>query len=175
MFNKYQSRKRGQKTCWLLRFASHFSQQFFAGYNGVSSRSSMDEQTNTVLGLILAVIMGIITWATISKREQQLDDPDDNSVLYLDQLIEKSCLQPNGKYLLRVLRQSGNLQKDDQVFGSHEAAIKNAITTFKRAKIDCAYVTKNTEVEFFFRRPYHHHGASAEGKKVGSVEIYKIE
>jgi hypothetical protein len=74
-----------------------------------------------------------------------------------------------------VLRQSGNLQKDDQVFDTHEAAIKAAISTFKRAKIEYAFITKNTNVEFFFRRPYHHHGGSSEGKKVGSIEIYKIK
>ncbi|WP_348733933.1 hypothetical protein [Rheinheimera texasensis] len=135
----------------------------------------MDEQTNTIVGLILAVIMGIITWVTISKRERQLDDPNDDSVVYLDQLIATSTLQRGGKYLLRVFRQSGNLQKDDQVFDTYEAAIQTAISTFKRAKIEYAFITKNTNVEFFFRRPYHHHGGSAEGKKVGSVEIYKIE
>jgi hypothetical protein len=125
----------------------------------------MDEQTNTIVGLILGVIMVIITWVTISKREQQLDDPDDDSVVYLDQLIATSILQRGGKYLLRVLRQSGNLQKDDQVFDTYEAAIKAAISTFKRAKIEYAFITKNTNVEFIFRRPYHHHGGSAEGKK----------
>lgn len=135
----------------------------------------MDEQTNTIVGLIVGVIMAIITWATISKREQQLDDPNDDSVVYLDQLVAISTLQSGGNYLLRVLRQSGNLQKDDQVFDTHEAAIKAAISTFNRAKIEYAFITKNTNVEFFFRRPYHHHGGSAEGKKVGSVEIYKIE
>ncbi len=93
------------------------------------------QQTNTVLGLVIALIMGIVTWATISKREEQLDDPDDDSVVYLDQILEMCSLQHDGKYLLRVLRQSGNLQKDDQIFDSHEAAIKNAISTFKRAKI----------------------------------------
>ncbi|MGY0564450.1 MAG: hypothetical protein ACW7DQ_13335 [Paraglaciecola chathamensis] len=135
----------------------------------------MDEQTNTIVGLILSVIMAIITWATIFKREQHLDDPNDDSVVYLDQLVATSTLQCGGKYLLRVLRQSGNLQKDDQVFDTHEAAIKAAISTFKRAKIEYAFITKNTNVEFFFRRPYHHHGGSAEGKKVGSIEIYKID
>ncbi|WP_338353036.1 hypothetical protein [Thalassolituus oleivorans] len=135
----------------------------------------MDGQANTVVGLILALIMGAITWATISKRERQLDDPNDSSVVYLDQLAISTILQGDGKYLLRVLRQSGNLQKDDQVFDSQDAAIKAAISTFKRAKIDYALITKNTNVEFFFRRPYHQHGGKAEGKKVGSVEIYKIE
>ena len=135
----------------------------------------MDEQTNTILGLVLGVIMMIITWATISKRERQLDDPNDDSVVYLDQITNTSKLQSGGEYLLRVLRQSGNLQKDDQIFSSKESAIKTAASTFRRAKIDYVFITKNTNVELFFRRPYHHHGGSSEGKKVGSVEIHKIK
>ncbi|MCP8689862.1 hypothetical protein [Marinobacterium sedimentorum] len=135
----------------------------------------MDQKTNTIIGLIIAVAMAIVTWVTITSRQRQLDDPNDDSVVYFDQLIDVCKLQSGGKYILRVLRQSGNLQKDDQVFSSYESAIKSAISTFKRAKIECAYITNNTEVEFFFRRPYYHHGGSAEGKKVGSVEIYKIE
>ncbi|MGO4894762.1 hypothetical protein [Flavobacterium sp. W21_SRS_FM6] len=135
----------------------------------------MDEQTNTIVGLTLAVIMAVIARAVISKQERQLDDPNDDSVVNLDQLIATATLQSGGKYLLRVIRQSGNLQKDDQVYDSYEAAITAAISTFKRAKIEYAFITKNTNVEFFFRRPYHHHGGTAEGKKVGSVEIYKIE
>ncbi|WP_299493143.1 hypothetical protein [uncultured Shewanella sp.] len=135
----------------------------------------MDQQTNIIIGLIIAVIMAIVSWIIISSRQRQLDDPNDNSVVYFEQLNDICSLQSGGKYLLRVLRQSGNLQKEDQIYSSSESAIKAAISTFKRAKIECAHITKNTEVEFFFRRPYYHHGGSAEGKKVGSIEIYKVE
>ncbi len=119
--------------------------------------------------------MILITFAVSSSRERQLDDTNDDSVVYLDKLEEVFTLQENGKYLVRILRQSGNLQKDDQVFDCPRKALKTAISTLKRAKIDFVLISKNTEVEFFFRRTYHHHGGSAEGKKVGSVEIYKVE
>jgi hypothetical protein len=127
------------------------------------------------LTIIAGVIMILITFAVSSSRERQLDDPNDDSVVYLDKLEEVSTLQENGKYLVRILRQSGNLQKDDQTFDCPNKAIKTAISTLKRAKIDFVLISKNTDVEFFFRRTYHHHGGSAEGKKVGSVEIYKVE
>ena len=123
-----------------------------------------------VLGLILIVI-GMVSYA---NKEQALQDPNDDSALHLDELTAKTNLQSGGEYLLRVYRQSGNLQKDDQLFDSPEAAIKNAVTTFKRAKIEFAFVTKNTGIEYFFQRPYYHHGGAAEGKKVGRVEIYKV-
>ena len=127
------------------------------------------------LTIIAGVIMILITFAVSSSREKQLDDPNDDSVVYLDKLEEVSTLQENGKYLVRILRQSGNLQKDDQIFDSPNQAIKTAASTLKRAKIDYVLISKNTDVEFFFRRTYHHHSGSAEGKKVGSVEIYKVE
>lgn len=135
----------------------------------------MDAQTNQVVGLIVALVMAGISWIIIARRERQLDDPNDKSVVHLHQLTEISMLQVGGKYLLRTIRQSGNLYKDDQIFDCHLEAINAAATTFKRAKIEYAFVTKNSEVELFFRRPYHHHGGKAEGKKVGVIEIYKIE
>jgi len=128
-----------------------------------------------VITIILGVILILITCAVSAGKEKQLDDPDDDSVVYLDQLESTSNLQLGGKYLVRILRQSGNLQKEDQYFNSPTLAIKTAITTFKRAKIDFVLISKNSEVELFFRRTYHHHGGSAEGKKVGAVEIYKVE
>jgi hypothetical protein len=128
-----------------------------------------------VFTIIAGLIIILITFAVSSSKERQLDDANDDSVVYLDKLEEVSTLQDGGKYLVRVLRQSGNLQKDDQIFDCRFKAIKTAITTLKRAKIDFVLISKNTEVEFFFRRTYHHHGGSAEGKKIGSVEIYKVE
>ena len=128
-----------------------------------------------VFTIIAGVIMILITFTVSSSREKQPDDPNDDSVVYLDQLEEVSTLQENGKYLLRILRQSCNLQKDDQILDCPYKAIKKAIKTLKRAKIDFVLISKNTEVEFFFRRTYHHHGGSAEGNKVGSVEILKVE
>ncbi len=88
----------------------------------------MDQQTNTILGLVMAVIMAVVSWVIISSRQRQLDDPNDESVVYFEQITNICALQHNGKYLLRILRQSGNLHKDDQVFSSHELALKAAIS-----------------------------------------------
>lgn len=129
--------------------------------------------------ILIAIVVGLILIVSIiistANKQKALEDPNDDSVVYLDGLIAKSNLQHGGEYLLRIYRQSGNLQKDDQLFDSPTQAIKAAVSTFKRAKIECACILKNSEVELFFRRPYHHHGGSAEGKKVGSIEIYKIK
>ncbi len=127
-----------------------------------------------LLGIVGLAIVIIFSFISSSNKQKALEDSSDDSVLYLDELQSKCNLQSGGKYLLRIYRQSGNLHKDDQQFNSPEQAVRAAVTTFKRAKIECACVTKNTSTELFFRRPYHHHGGKAEGKKVGSVEIYKI-
>ncbi|MBD3667197.1 MAG: hypothetical protein HUJ16_04520 [Kangiella sp.] len=132
-------------------------------------------EPDQIIGLVGGVILIIISWVVTSKRERQLDDPDDDSVIYLDELKNKAKLQKGGKYLVRVLRQSGNLQKADQTLPSAEQAIGKVISTFKRARIEYVILEKNTETELFFRRPYYSHGGSAEGKKVGSAEIYKVE
>ncbi|MGX9416572.1 hypothetical protein ACWU4D_04375 [Vibrio sp. WJH972] len=132
-------------------------------------------QDNVVWVILIGLVLVVVSWIARSENEKKLSDPNDNTVIDLDDLTHVSTLQPNGKYLVRLLRQSGNLQKEDQIFDSHIGAIKAAVTTFKRAKIEFACINRNTEVEFFFQRPYHHHGGKAEGKKVGRVEIYKIE
>lgn len=79
-----------------------------------------------------------------------------------------------GNFRLRILRQSGNPQKDDQYFDNADKAIKAAVTTFKRSKIDYVVITANEAPHFNFRRSYHHHRGKAEGKKVGSVEITRM-
>ena len=59
-------------------------------------------------------------------------------------------------------------------YDSHQEAIRAAVTTFRRARIEYAVVVKNTETEFVFQRPYHSHRGRQEGKKVSRVEIYGI-
>ncbi|WP_130203235.1 hypothetical protein [Pseudidiomarina tainanensis] len=115
-----------------------------------------------------------IGWLSYASKLRALDDPNDDSVLALDELVGKSKLESGGEYLVRIHRQSGNLQKDDQLFSSPEAAIKAAVSTFRRAKIEFAVMEENSSAEMRFRRPHYHHGGAAEGKKVGRARIFKI-
>lgn len=112
----------------------------------------MDEQTNTVVGLMFTVVMGAITWITIFKCVRTLNNPSDNTTLYLEPLSELSVLHHEGKYQLRALRQSSNLKKDDL-----DTVIKVAKGIFKR--------TKNTRTKQFIKRPYFREGGHAQGKK----------
>ncbi len=127
-----------------------------------------------VIGLVLLAGVLIASFIAMLNQEQKLDNPDNTEVVYLDQLIGLCAMRGMGNFRLRVLRQSGNSQKNDQYFDNADKAIKAAVTTFKRAKIDYVVITANEAPHFSFRRPYHHHGGKAEGKKVGSVEITRM-
>ncbi|GGE95044.1 hypothetical protein [Kangiella profundi] len=50
-------------------------------------------EPDQIIGLVGGVILIIISLVVTSKRERQLDDPDDDSVIYLDELKNKAKLQ----------------------------------------------------------------------------------
>lgn len=123
--------------------------------------------------LIVAAILVIATAVAMSNQQKKLEDPNNTEVVYLDEVIKVSKLLGLGQWRLSIYRQSGNLQKNDQYFATAPEAIKKAVSTFKRAKIDYVVIDSNTTSELKFRRPYHSHRGKAEGKKVGRVEIIR--
>ncbi len=127
-----------------------------------------------VIGLVLLAGLLVASFIAILSQQQKLDDPNNTEIVYLDQLLDMCAMRGLGNFRLRILRQSGNPQKNDQYFDNADKAIKAAVSTFKRAKIDYVVITANEAPHFNFRRPYHHHGGKAEGKKAGSVEITRM-
>lgn len=128
----------------------------------------------TIAELLLVFVVAAISLITYAIQQKKLRDPDDATIVELDDLPLLSCLQANGQFLLRTIRQSGNPQKDDMLYVSPYEAVNAGVTTFRRANIEYAIVVKNTDTEFVFRRPYHSHRGRQEGKKVGRIEIYKV-
>ena len=126
-----------------------------------------------IVGYVLLGILIVASFIALLAQQEKLDDPDNTEVVYLDQLSGLSQLPENGVFLLRTLRQSGNLQKDDKEFTSSAKAIAAGVSTFKRAKIEYAVISKNDEHSFEVRRPYWNHRGKSEGKKVGSFAIYR--
>lgn len=124
------------------------------------------------IALIVLVVAGAVkVWV----QERQLKDPNDKSVVYLDEVAEISALNEAGPFLVRTLRQSGNEHQADRIAATAGEAIKVAVSTFKRAKIDYVVVLENSTSKLVFRRPFHDHRGRNEGKKVGLVGIVKIE
>lgn len=130
---------------------------------------------NTLVGLALMGILALVYWLSIEESHKRLDDPDDDRTLWLDQLPEKIALAPAGTYRVTVLRQSGNVHAERVVTGSAQDALKVALATFRRAKIDAVHVGRNTRQELSFGRMYHDHRGKAEGKKVGRAVIAVLE
>ncbi|WP_347331424.1 hypothetical protein [Marinimicrobium locisalis] len=131
-------------------------------------------EAETIIGVLLMGVLIVGVFIVILNQQQKLDDPNSTEVVYLDQLSEVCGLNDSGNFRARIFRQSGNLQKDDQIFTSVEAAIKSVTSTFRRAQIDYVVITTNEASNFRFRRPYHDHRGVKEGKKVGSIEIRRI-
>lgn len=121
--------------------------------------------------IFIIVIAGIVINANNRKK---LEDPTNNEVVYLDQLYSIHSLTDANQYVLSVFRQSGNLQQDQKIFNNPNEAIKAAISTLRRAKIEYVIVCHNDAQQFSFKRPFHDHRGRNEGKKVGSVTITKV-
>lgn len=144
---------------------------------GSTDYSSPDQ----ILGIILLVGVIVIAFFKMTFDAQKLDDPNDTSVVYLDQIASVAKLKVASAFGLRIYRQSGYLQQDDREFSALSGTtdpnkvIAEAIKTFRRAKIDYVVIDQNTETILEFSRPYHDHRGVKEGKKVGSCVIIAID
>lgn len=133
---------------------------------------NLDEPIEWVF-LFLIIVLVIIGYVANKSSEKALEDPNDKSRIYLEQLPVIALLSGHGLFRVIILRQSGNLHAEYESASAVDA-LKKAMTTFRRAKIDTILVSQNTESVLHFKRLFYSHRGSAEGKKVGSVEITKI-
>jgi hypothetical protein len=123
------------------------------------------------LGLIIVcVIIGAIA---ASSAEDSLNDPSDKNRVYLEQLPRLSLLTGLGTFQVKLVRQSGYLHAE-YVAHSASAALAQAMSTFRRAKIDAIRISRNSPDELHFNRLFYSHRGSSEGKKVCSAEITRI-
>ena len=127
------------------------------------------------IGYVLLGVFILGSFVALLIQQKKLDDPNNDEVVYLDQLLALSKLSGKGFFILRTLRQSGNLQKEDREFTDFREAIAAGISTFKRAKIEYVMISKNDGNSFVVRRPYWNHRGRSEGKKVGSFEVYRVD
>ena len=146
------------------------------GANANMDYSSPDQ----ILGLVLLIGVIAIAFFKMLLDVKKLDDPNDSSVVYIDQIASVANLKSSRAFGVRIYRQSGHLQQDDREFSSENEqtdpslVINEAIKTFRRAKIEYVVIDQNTEIILEFSRPYHDHRGVKEGKKVGSCVIVAI-
>ncbi len=123
------------------------------------------------LGII--VLIFIIGFIAIQDAEQALDDPNDKSRIYIEQLPSLALLAGAGTFQIIFYRQSGNIHTQYEA-STALAAVTQAMTTFRRAKIDAIRISRNTSTELHFNRLFYSHRGASKGKKVGSVQVTKI-
>jgi hypothetical protein len=127
-----------------------------------------------VVGYVLLGGLLLVSLWVISASQAKLEEPQDTNVVYLDQLPTIAKLNGQARWFVRIYRQSGNINSESEVTGDAGAALRVAMSTFRRARIDAIGVPENGENRLRFGRLYRSHRGSSEGKKVGSAEIIRI-
>lgn len=127
-----------------------------------------------IAGVILIAFVG---WYYFFLRDTQSkhEDPTDQTVVDYDQLAGLCRLVPEGVYVVFTIRQSGYEHQERRAFASANEAIAAGVSTFKRSGIPYVRIRQNTAERFEFSRPFHDHRGRAEGKKVGSIEIVRVD
>ncbi len=116
-----------------------------------------------------------VVWAVLVGSQRRHQDPEDQTVLDLDQIAGVSNLTGPGPFGVFVFRQSGNPHQDPKVYETADAAIAAAVSTFRRSQIPFARIRQNTEAVLEFVRPYHDARGRKEGKKVGWIVIERLD
>jgi len=127
-----------------------------------------------IIGYVLIGVLLLATFIGYAVAEGKLDDPNDTTVIHLERLPGVAKLTGNGRWLVRIIRQSGNVHSESEITGDASAAVSAALATFRRAKIGEIGIPENTESKLRFGRLYHNHRGSNEGKKVGSAHIERL-
>lgn len=133
----------------------------------------MSYEMNLLVGLIIGVPFFAVMYWMINESHRRLDDPDDKSAVYTEQLADLCALAGDRPYMVQVIRQSGNVQSE-KVYPDRAAAVAAVLGTLRRAKIDGVWLKINTDSHLLVNRLYHDHRGSNEGRKVGGVQVVRI-
>lgn len=126
----------------------------------------------SVVGAIVAIAIAIGTRPKPGSREHKLVNRADQVHCGLDELSTYCKLPEEGVFVLKTYRQSQSPHQEDRVFGSRALALKAAVSTFKRAKIEHVAVMDSTASEFSFQRSMPDYTGRHEGRKVRWIEIH---
>ena len=122
--------------------------------------------------VILAIIVfGVIVFAAIFWSQEKLDDPNNETFIYIDQIQDIWKLLPEADYDPVVWRQSGEIHSHSEFTMSREDALEYVLKTMRRAKIESVSVLENTEDEFTVRRSVQNARGRQEGKRVGGFTL----
>ena len=123
------------------------------------------------LVILAIVVFGVIVFAAIFWSQEKLDDPNNETFIYIDQIHDIWKLLPEADYDPVVWRQSGEIHSHSEFTMSREDALEYVLKTMRRAKIDAVSVLENTEDEFTVRRSVQNARGRQEGKRVGGFTL----
>jgi len=123
------------------------------------------------LAILATIVFGVIAFAAIFWSQEKLDDPNNETFIYIDQIQDVWKLLPEADYDPVVWRQSGEIHSHSEFTMSREDALEYVLKTMKRAKIESVSVLENTEDEFTVRRSVQNARGRQEGKRVGGFTL----
>jgi len=123
------------------------------------------------LAILATIVFGVIAFAAIFWSQEKLDDPNNETFIYIDQIQDVWKLLPEADYDPVVWRQSGEIYSHSEFTMSREDALEYVLKTMKRAKIESVSVLENTEDEFTVRRSVQNARGRQEGKRVGGFTL----
>jgi hypothetical protein len=124
-----------------------------------------------VLAILAMVVFGVFVFAAVFRSQEKLDDPNNETFIYIYQIKEVWKLLPEADYDPVVWRQSGEIHSHSEFTMSREDALDYVLKTMRRAGIDAVSVLTNTEDEFTVRRSVQNARGRQEGKRVGGFTL----
>lgn len=122
-----------------------------------------------IIGIMIIIIVFIAQWAQTQQAARPMTRA--STSVYPENLDQVTKLSSGRKYHLVVYRQSGNLHSSYEDV-TLDQALRQIVTTCRRAKIDVLAVQKNTVEEMELWRVWHNHRGRQEGKRVGGFAIF---
>ena len=124
-----------------------------------------------VLAILAMIVFGVFVFAAVFRSQEKLDDPNNETFIYIYQIKDVWHLLPEVDYDPVVWRQSGEIHSHSEFTMSREDALDYVLKTMRRAGVDAISVLTNTEDEFTVRRSVHNARGRQEGKRVGGFTL----
>ena len=121
--------------------------------------------------LLATAVFGVFIFAAVFRSQEKLDDPNNKTFIYIEQIQDVWKLLPEADYDPVVWRQSGEINSHSEFTMSREDALEYVLKTMKRAKIESVSVLENTEDEFTVRQSVQNARGRQEGKRVGGFTL----
>ncbi|WP_453977926.1 hypothetical protein [Brevundimonas sp. Marseille-Q4549] len=108
-----------------------------------------------------------------AKHAGEIADPDDQRVVYLDELPAVTALSAQGAFVVNLYRESGKPFDEGATYQTRDAALAAALASFRRAQIEAVAVRLNTPNRLDVSSAFLDHHGRAGGKNLGAFEIVR--